>query len=120
MVLPVAVWDTVRSRAPLIEASVLETKFPPAVMLFLIWKSWACMARAMVSKARTPERRRNNRVGIVSTFLRKDIGMYTLQASGPTVKFVKTRPDRRLAVTPAECLPWSNRRNKQGYLGHAK
>src|SRR5437868_14195945 len=55
MVLPLGPWVTVRSRAPLMELSLLETKFPPTVMLFLICRSWdwaATAARAMKQTTR--------------------------------------------------------------------
>ncbi len=65
MVLPVGDWLTVRSRAPLIEVSVLETKFPPTVILFFICKSWAWAANVLASSGMIQERRRKARVGMV-------------------------------------------------------
>src|SRR5256885_15961407 len=84
IVSPVADWLTVRSRAPLIAVSVLETKFPPTEMLFFICKSWAWAASVPDSSTMIQERRRV-RVGIDSTPW-VDIGIRTLQASRPTVR----------------------------------
>src|ERR1051325_7272883 len=87
MVLPVGDWLTVRSRAPLMEVSVEETKFPPTVMLFFICRSWAWADRVMDSSAIIQERRRNVRVGIVPApwLRRRDYALCRHQR--PTARF---------------------------------
>src|SRR5262245_41693065 len=105
MVLPVGDWLTVRSRAPLIEVSVEETKFPPTVMLFFICKSWAWAAKVAVSSATIPERRRNVRVGINSTPWARRWDTHSAGINDQLSGFANS-PDRRLAADACGMPPY--------------